>query len=209
MYCTVHSVKALPTTPKGLRTRATIVGAAARLMHDRGLSSPSMDDVLAASGTGKSQLYHYFDDKQDLAVAVLRHQFDLVMGAQPALHDTACDDLGRWRDEVLRAHRDSGFGTCPLGAFVGQTDHDPMLRATLIELFARWQGAVAGLVARAQQAGRVRAEVDADAAGRALLTALQGGTILAHLHGEPEPLARALADAIEPLSGKPANGRRR
>jgi len=162
-----------------------------------------MDEVLAESGTGKSQLYHYFDDRQDLAVAVLHHQFDLVMGAQPALRDVACDDLGRWREEVLRAHRASGLGTCPLGVFVGQADHDPVLGATLIELFARWQDAIAGLVARAQQAGRVRAAVDVDSAGRALLAALQGGTILAHLHRDPEPLARALADAIKLLSETP------
>lgn len=162
-----------------------------------------MDEVLAESGTGKSQLYHYFDDRQDLAVAVLHHQFELVMGAQPALHDAACDDLRRWRDEVLRAHWDNGLGTCPLGVFVGQADHDPVLRATLIDLFVRWQGAIAGLVVRAKQTGRVRAEVDVDTAGRALLTALQGGTILAHLHGDPEPLARALADAIQLLSDTP------
>ncbi|MCU1683981.1 MAG: Transcriptional regulator, TetR [Amycolatopsis sp.] len=194
-------MKALPTTPKGLRTRATIVGAAARLMHDRGLAAPSMDEVLVGSGTGKSQLYHYFDGKQDLAVAVLHHQFELVMAAQPALHDLSCDDLGRWRNEVLRAHRASGLGTCPLGVFVGQTDHDPVLRATLAELFARWQGVLSDLVSRAQAAGRVRADVDPATAGRALLTALQGGTILAHLHADPAPLAQALADAIAPLSG--------
>jgi AcrR family transcriptional regulator len=199
MYRTVHSVKALPTTAKGLRTRAAIVSAAARLMHDRGLAGPSTDEILAASGTGKSQLYRYFDDKHDLAVAVLRHQFELVMGAQPALHDPSCADLGRWRAEVLAAHRSSGLGNCPLGAFVSQTDHDPELRATLVELFTRWQSLLADLVDRARAAGHVRADVDPALAGRALLAALQGGTILAHLHVDPDPLVQSLTDAITTL----------
>jgi AcrR family transcriptional regulator len=193
-------MKPMPTSERGLRSRAAIIEAAARLMHDHGLASPSMDAVLAASGTGKSQLYHYFDGRQDLAVTVLQHQFAQVMATQPSLTDPACDDLGRWRDEVLRAHRDNGLGTCPLGVFVGQTDGDPVLRDTLAGLFMRWQDALTALVARALAAGRVSPDTDPGAAGRALLTALQGGTMLSHLHREAEPLARALDDAVDALT---------
>jgi AcrR family transcriptional regulator len=193
-------MKPLPTSKRGLRSRAAIIEAAARLMHDHGLASPSIDAVLAASGTGKSQLYYYFDGRQDLAIAVLHHQFGQVMAAQPSLADPACDDLGRWRDEVLRAHRESGFGTCPLGVFVGQTDGDPVLRDTLADLFMRWQDALTALVARALAVGRVSPDTDPGAAGRALLTALQGGTMLSHLRREAEPLARALDDAVDALT---------
>jgi TetR/AcrR family transcriptional regulator, transcriptional repressor for nem operon len=193
-------MKPLPTTARGKRSRAMIVDAAARLMHDRGLAAPSMDDVLAASGTGKSQLYHYFDGKQELAVAVLHHQFDRVLAAQPALTDEHCADISRWRDEVLAAHRDSGMGTCPLGAFVGQTDHDPALRATLADLVARWQDAIAELVTRALAAGTIRPDTDPATAATTLLTALQGGTLLAHLRATPEPLASALNSIVDSLT---------
>lgn len=193
-------MKPLPTSERGLRSRAAIIGAAARLMHDHGLAAPSMDAVLAASGTGKSQLYHYFDGRQDLAVAVLHHQFGQVMAAQPSLTDPACDDLRRWRDEVLRAHSESDLGTCPLGVFAGQTGGDPVLRDTLADLLMRWQDALTALVGRALAAGRVSPDTDPGAAGRALLTALQGGTMLAHLHREAEPLARALDDAVDALT---------
>jgi TetR/AcrR family transcriptional repressor of nem operon len=194
-------MKPLPSTERGRRTRAAIVTAAARLMQERGLASPSIDDVLAASNAGKSQLYHYFDGKQDLAVAVLHHQFERVMAAQPSLADPACADLGQWRAEVLLAHRESGMGTCPLGVFVGQVDQDPVLRDTLAGLFRRWQDALAGLVDRAVRAGGVIPDTDPAAAGRALLTALQGGIMLAHLHGEPEPLVQAVDHVIDGLAG--------
>jgi AcrR family transcriptional regulator len=192
-------MKSLPTTSRGRRSRAAIVDAAARLMYGRGLAVPSMDDVLIASGTGKSQLYHYFDDRRDLTVAVLHHQFERVMAEQPALVDPACDDLGRWRDEVLRAHRPDAPGTCPLGGFVGQADDDPVFKETLSGLFARWQDAIADLVRRAQRSGRVRQDIDPAVAGCALLTALQGGTMLSHLHGKAEPLAWALDNAVVAL----------
>jgi TetR/AcrR family transcriptional repressor of nem operon len=193
-------MKTAPATERGRRTRTAIVTAAAELMHRHGLAGPSIDDVLAASGTGKSQLYHYFDNRQDLAAAVLYHQFDRVMEAQPALHDPACADLRAWRDQVLAAHRRSGYGTCPLGAFVGQVDDEPELRTILAELFDRWAGSLAGLVARAREQGRVRADIDPEDAGRMLLAALEGGTILAHLHQRPAALERSLDAAIAGLT---------
>jgi len=192
-------MKPLPTTARGRRSRNAIVAAAAGLMHERGLAAPSMDEVLAASGAGKSQLYHYFEGRRDLSVAVLHHQFDRVMAAQPALADPDCDDLNRWRDEVVQAQRTHGMGTCPLGAFVGQADDDPALRGTLADLFTRWQEAIAGLVARALQVGRVRPDVDPEAAALTLLTAHQGGTVLSHLRRDSAPLADALDAAIAAL----------
>ena len=189
----------MPSTARGRRSRAAILDAAAELMHARGIAGPSIDDLLAASGTGKSQLYHFFGGRRELVEAMLRYQFDRVVAAQPALTDLACDDLDRWRDQVLEAQRAHGLGTCPLGVFVGQVEDDPVLRATLTDLFARWQDAIAGLVVRARQVGRVRPDVDANAAALSLLTAHQGGTVLSHLRRDLTPLADALDSALAPL----------
>ncbi|WP_276762176.1 TetR/AcrR family transcriptional regulator [Mycolicibacter arupensis] len=48
-----------PLSPRGLRSRTAIVDAAATMMRHSGVASTSLDDVLAAAGCGKSQLYHY------------------------------------------------------------------------------------------------------------------------------------------------------
>ena len=192
-------MKPLPSTARGRRTRAAILDGAAQLMYERGMAAASMDDVLLASGAGKSQLYHYFDDKQDLCAAVLQFQFERVRAAQPSLDDPSCTDLRTWRNEVLDAYRNSGNGTCPLGAFAAQTDGDPFLRDTLTALFDRWQSALADLARRADAARLLRPGTDPEAAGLALLTAHQGGTLLSHLHRSEEPLARALDDAIARL----------
>jgi TetR/AcrR family transcriptional repressor of nem operon len=193
-------MKPAPATEKGRRTRALIVKAAARLMHDQGIAATSLDDVLAASGTGKSQLYHYFQDKRDLTVAVLRLQLDRVLAAQPCLRDEQCHDLTQWRDEVLRAHREHHFGNCPLGGFAGQVDRDPVLRQELAAVFDQWQQAIGELLRRALERGRARPDVDPAGASLALLSALQGGTLLSHLHGGPGALTRALDGAIAYLT---------
>ena len=54
------------STARGRRTRERILTTAADLFHRRGVNATSVDDVLAASGTGKSQFYHYFESKDEL-----------------------------------------------------------------------------------------------------------------------------------------------
>ncbi|HEX3791564.1 MAG TPA: TetR/AcrR family transcriptional regulator [Pseudonocardiaceae bacterium] len=193
-------MKPMPATAKGRRSRIAIVEAAAGLMHDQGIAGTPIDDVLTASGTGKSQLYHYFDGKQDLTVAVLYHQLDRVLDSQPSLRDPDCTDLRRWRDEVLHAHHRNHFGNCPLGVFAGQVGDDPVLRQELAGLFDQWQQAIAGLVTRAVAAGRVHPDTDPVSTALALLTALQGGTMLGCLRGSEHPLAEAIDRVLSTIS---------
>jgi len=52
------------------------VASAADLVYDRGVAGTSLDEVLAASRTSKSQLYHYFADKDGLVRAVIAEQLN-------------------------------------------------------------------------------------------------------------------------------------
>jgi TetR/AcrR family transcriptional regulator, transcriptional repressor for nem operon len=166
-----------------------ITAAAARLMHDKGIAATSLDDVLSASGAGKSQLYHYFGDKEELTQAVFRHQYDRIMANQPSLSG---DDLIPWRSEVIAALTESDIGMCPLGTFAGQVGGSAALRETLAGLFEEWKSAIAGLVSRGQRAGRVAATVDPDEAATCLLAALEGGTMLSNLQHDERPLTTML-----------------
>jgi TetR/AcrR family transcriptional regulator, transcriptional repressor for nem operon len=173
---------------------AGITAAAARLMHDRGIAATSLDDVLSESGAGKSQLYHYFGDKEELTEAVFRYQFSRIMANQPSLSDPRSDDLVQWRDEVLAALRASERGTCPLGTFAGQVSDSAVLRDILADLFEQWRAAIAGLVRRSQAAGGVLLTADPDDAATCLLAALEGGTMLSNLRRDEAPL-RTMLDA--------------
>src|SRR5262249_26320844 len=53
-------------TERGAATRSRIVNAAADLMYEHGMEGTSLDEVMAASGVSKSQLYHYFTDQDVL-----------------------------------------------------------------------------------------------------------------------------------------------
>jgi AcrR family transcriptional regulator len=62
--------KNVPLTAKGAATRDRIVQSAADLMYIKGVHATTLDDVLAATGTSKSQLYRHFPDKEALVRAV-------------------------------------------------------------------------------------------------------------------------------------------
>jgi TetR/AcrR family transcriptional repressor of nem operon len=192
-----------PKTPKGQRSRNLITGTAARLMHDKGIGATSVDDVLAASGTGKSQMYHYFRNKQELTAAVLEYQFERIMAAQPSLHDQSCTDLAQWRQEVLDANERGCFAGCPLGTFAGQLGGSDSLRALFADLFGKWQLAVAGLVERAERDGCVSPGSGSRDAALVLLGALEGGAMLSHVHGRQDALERMLDTALASIGADP------
>ena len=93
-----------PLTPRGAATRARIVEAAAQLVGDRGVAGTSLDDIMAASQTSKSQLYHYFADKDALVCAVVEAQAGKVIGFQESClkNVRSLADLRKWRDAVVK-----------------------------------------------------------------------------------------------------------
>src|SRR5258708_12631851 len=69
-------------TARGAATRSRIVEAAADLIYAHGVERTSLDDVMAASGVSKSQLYHYFAVKDALVLEVIAKQTEPVLDAQ-------------------------------------------------------------------------------------------------------------------------------
>ena len=96
---------ARPLTARGAATKARIVAAAAALVYERGIAGTSLDEVMAATGTSKSQLYHYFADKDALMREVIKAQLGRIIAAQEAAHlheVSSWEGLQRWCDHRPR-----------------------------------------------------------------------------------------------------------
>src|ERR1700689_2478091 len=138
-------------TPKGARTRARIVDAAARLIHDQGVAGTTLDDVRAAAEVSGSQLSHYFAGKDELVQAVIDHQADAIVGSQKKADLGTVEGIRAWRDMVIAAARgNGGKGGCPLGSLGGQlAESDDEARVLIAVGFDRWSAAIGdGLRAR-------------------------------------------------------------
>jgi TetR/AcrR family transcriptional regulator, transcriptional repressor for nem operon len=194
-----------PPTARGRRSRDAIVDAAADLMHSRGIAATGLGDVLRASGTGKSQLYHYFEGKSDLVLAVIDRQLERVLAAQPGLAGGGGGDVRAWAAALYELHRDGGGPfACPLGVFSGQVDAEPRWREHQAAAFARWQDRIAALLVAGQREGTVDAGRDAAEMAVGVLAAVQGGLMLARLHRDLHVLALALDAAVDHVRPRPA-----
>lgn len=196
------NTRPLPATVRGRRARAQIVDAAATLMYQHGASTTSLDDVLAAAGCGKGQMYHYFDSKAALVAAVIERQLELVLAAQqPELdHTDSWEGIHAWMARILRAQsRRGGPFACPLGTIAAELKNDETFRPSLDAAFGRWEAPLA----RGLQAMKDRGELVSDAKPARLaamvIAALQGGMLLARVRGDVTVLRDALDGAVTEL----------
>ncbi|GIH50063.1 TetR/AcrR family transcriptional regulator [Microbispora rosea] len=183
-------------TARGAKTRARIVAAATDLMYVKGVGATTLDDVLAASGVSKSQLYHHFDGKDALVRAVIDNVGERVIERErEALgHVSTIRGLRRWRDVLVQnnALRHGAYG-CALGSLASEvSDHDALAREALSRLFAEWQGLLAGVLRRLQDDGVLPPDASVDQLATGLMAALQGGYMLAQTARDVTPMATAI-----------------
>jgi AcrR family transcriptional regulator len=190
----------MPATRKGRDTRQRIIEAAAQLVYQGTVAGVSLDEVCRATSTSKSQLYHYFDDKDDLVHAVIDHERERVLGFhRPALEGlSSWDDLQRWRDMVVEAQAARACrGGCPLGSLASElADLDEPARTRLSDAFRAWERLLSDGLANMIEAGSLRADADAKDLALGVLAGLQGGLLLAEIDRSTRPLEVALDAAI-------------
>jgi TetR/AcrR family transcriptional repressor of nem operon len=185
-------------TAKGARTRAQIVATAARLVHERGVSGTSLENIRAAADVSSSQLYHYFADKDELVQAVIGYQADAVVTNQEQAKLGTPAGLKAWRNMVIaEAAKSSGQGGCPLGSLGGQlAESDPQARDLVATGFERWSTAIHDGLIDLQIAGQLRADIDPDDLAVTLLAALQGGLLLAQVQRNTRSLETAIDSVL-------------
>ena len=190
----------LPHTARGAATRARIVEAAADLVYRRGASATSLEDIMEASATSKSQLYHYFADKDALMRAVIELQTRRVMGVQAAHLDTvnSLAGLRRWRDALVTMNKAArGVGGCPLGSLASElSDRSESARALLAHGFELWELQLRRGLGAMRDSGKLKPEANPAELATAVIAALQGGLLLAQTTRSSRPLELALDMAI-------------
>ena len=178
-----------------------MISAAADLMYVRGVNAVTLDDVRAATGTSKSQLYKHFPDgKPELvrAVVALRAEQILAREEQRLERLKSMSGLRRWRDALVQgAALQGGAYGCALGNLVVElSDQDDQARTSLSGHFAAWEGLLAAGFRRMQDDGILSAKADPDALATGLMAALQGGYLLAQANHDVAPMATALDMAL-------------
>jgi TetR/AcrR family transcriptional repressor of nem operon len=169
-------------------------------MHVQGVAATTIDDVLAASATSKSQFYQHFDDKSELVYEVINLQADDVLSWQRIRLEKVDSFRGlyQWRDAMIqRCILRRGLWGCELGSLAAElSDTDDKARASLAEHFAEWRGLLTAALERMRDNGVLRDDITAPALATGLLAAVEGGYLLSQTARDPRPMQMALNMAI-------------
>jgi AcrR family transcriptional regulator len=165
-------------------------------MYERGVRATSVDDVLHAAGAAKSQLYHYFASRDDLAVAVLEHQLAQVLDHQAGFRLETWAGLRAWFDALLEGQRARGYRGCPVGSMSAEMSAISSHMADCVgAAFERWRAELDDAFAEMRRSGRLRAAARPGVLAQVTLAQIQGGYLLSSAAQDAEPLKRALDSA--------------
>ncbi len=185
-----------PATAKGRATRERIVQAAAELVAEKGAAGMSLDDVRARTGASRSQLYHYFEDRDDLVHAVIDVTADSVLDRQGELldHLDSWAGIDRWFDTLVQDQIDrQARGGCPIGCLAGQlAESDPDARAAIAAGLERYEAHLRDGLTRMQARGKLHKDADPAALAIATMASMQGGLLLTQVRRDPRQLRIAL-----------------
>ena len=193
-------MKSEPETARGRATRERIVTSAAELIGKDGVQGTSLDQILAAAHVSKSQLYHYFVNKEDLARAIVARQTERVLAAQmPNLdHLDSWEGISAWFERLVAlTERRRCIGGCPIGSLASElADHSEPARGELVVSFERWQGYLARGLERMRERGQLATDAEPEILALATMASIQGGLLLARTQRNSRPLRVALDAAM-------------
>jgi TetR/AcrR family transcriptional regulator, transcriptional repressor for nem operon len=199
-------------TSRGASTRQRIVDATASLIYAKGVEGASLDDVRAVAGVSKSQLYHYFADKDALVHEVITTQAARVLAAQGTAL-TQLDSLAalrRWCDCILVLNRGQANGGCPIGSLANElANKSQQARALLVAGFNSWEDLLAAGFAKMQESGELGSSAVPRDLAIAVLCAVQGGLLLSKTSRSEGPLKVALDLAFDHVASYKVVRRRR
>jgi TetR/AcrR family transcriptional regulator, transcriptional repressor for nem operon len=189
----------IPATRRGRETRYRILQAAAELIADEGAAGMSLDDLSVRTGASRSQIYHYFEDREDLVRAVIGVTTDAVLAVQGELleHLDSWASIDRWFDELVQHQVERrARGGCPIGSLAGQlAERDRQARAAIAAGLGRWEAYLLDGLGRMKDRGKLRRTADPAELATATMASIQGGLLLTQVRRDPAQLRIALDGA--------------
>lgn len=133
------------------------------------------------------------------AALVHRMWFAVIAAQQPNLGEVSSwEGLQRWCDHVVAMTRATqGVGGCPLGSLVGElAERSDSARHELARAFAEWQSYLSAGLAAMRDNGELAADADPAELALTMMSALQGGLLMAQTMRDARPVELAVDMAL-------------
>ena len=186
------------------RTREDILESVLETVHRQGLTATGLSELFKLSGASSGSFYNYFRSKHELGHALIDFEWSLLQAnvLEPAIAQSNNPIeqlfwiLDRLEEKQLKSPK---CGGCLLGnLIVDLVEQDPSFREHLIQVFSKWEGALAQTLRQAKP--QLRTSVNPEQLAEQLLTAIEGAMLLGKLHRDETKLRRGFDSARQLLN---------
>lgn len=178
-------------------TRTRLVETARRLFHEQGYHATGVATILRESGVNSGSLYHFFDGKEALLVAVLERYLEMLDAVVLAPREESQDDPLERVFDLLAWYRAGLERTrCKLGCPIGNlalelADDHPRVRELIDANFRGWTAGVRRWLD--ESAPRLPPDTDTHALSEMVLTVMEGGVMQSRARGSLAPFDAGVA----------------
>lgn len=184
-------------------SKRKILLAAYALFRKKGYHATGLQEILEKARAGKSQLYHHFDDKEELLLAALQFYSEKVY-TETAKFMQGIQSLDEFEQIISGSRRLSRSQSVIVGCFFGSIAGElaathPRVRAYLVQLYQDWQKLFVGGLEELKNRSLLSKDARTDELAEFFLVSVQGAFILAKTTGDLAVIDRSIQKSLNYL----------
>jgi TetR/AcrR family transcriptional regulator, transcriptional repressor for nem operon len=175
-------------------TRTALLQAGMDVMLEKGYSNTGIQEVLSSLGVPKGSFYHYFESKENFAIAIIEH-FDQECSesVRTMLKDQQKTPLQRLYNYCQNGKQGFLSQECRKGCLIGNlsqemSDQSETLRKVLSAVMTKRQDLFADCIKEGQKLGEISQDWPADKLAEYFISSWSGAFMSAKTVKNIEPL---------------------
>lgn len=188
---------------KAQRTRLFIVESMAEIFNKKGYAGTSMADVESITGLSRGTIYHHFDNKESIALAVFDYNFDRLcrlVDEQVELSKSFYEKLVVYAKVYQLIATDGAVsgGSPILNTASEADDTNILLKDRAIKAIKRNEFQISKIIEMGIRTGEFRKNTDAQKIAISILSTLEGGLMIARATNDTERM-QCITTSVEAL----------
>lgn len=182
---------------KATLTRQFIIEKTAPVFNKKGFAGTSLSDMAEATGLTKGSIYGNFENKEEVALAVYKHNTGQLWKNKEAWiaeHKDAYSKLMALVDFYRKNWKELfENGGCPiLNAAAESDDTMPVMKARVKMTFESWERNISKIIQDGIDQEAFKREIDAQEYAGLFIMMIEGGILLSKIADSPKKLYQAL-----------------
>jgi TetR/AcrR family transcriptional repressor of nem operon len=175
-------------------TRQALLEAGMKIMLEKGYTNTGIMEVLSSVGVPKGSFYHFFESKEDFALAIIAAFDDMyTTKVSKFLNDPSVPPLRRIKNYCLDVKKTLAEQQCRKGCLVGNlsqemSDQSEVLRAALSKVMAKRRDLLANCIKEGQKLGEISNAHSADEWAELVQCGWDGAVLRTKTRKELEPI---------------------